>query len=324
MHRRKLLTGAATGIASFIGLPTMAQPKFPSKVIRVILPSPPGGSTHIMLRPLQDNIQRALGQAVVTEFKPGASGATGTLDIARAAPDGHTLGFIWNGPMGLLPILRPDVGYDTVRDFTPIAVVARAPAVILANPGMPNDLAGFIAYVKSQAPGTVSCANAGMDSAGHFWARKMAEKAGIELLHVPYKSTNEAVPALVAGDVKIMFSAASSLTNNLMKEKRLKLLAVASSSPSPMFPGVDLVGKAIPGFTAQVWYGMVAPKGTPAEIVQRIQKLVAQQLEDPATRKIYDDTSCEPVGSTSEQMAETIRTERAYWQEFTRGIKIGT
>ncbi|MDO8279014.1 MAG: tripartite tricarboxylate transporter substrate-binding protein [Burkholderiaceae bacterium] len=322
MQRRKFLGVFTSAMASSIAMPAVAQQGFPSRTIRVILPSPPGGSTQIMLRPLQDAIQRALGQPVITEYKPGASGITGTLEIARAAPDGHTLGFIWNGPMGLGPVLRPDVGYDTVLDFAPISIVGRAPGVIIANPGVPNDLAGFIAYVKSQPPGTVGCANAGMDSAGHFWARKLAERAGIELLHVPYKSTNEAVPALVSGDVKIMFSGASSMINNLVKDKRLKLMAVASAAPSSMFPGTDLVSKAVPGFTADIWYGMVAPKGTPREIVQRIQKLVAQQLEDSATRKAYYDTSCEPVGTTPEQMAEAIRAERAYWQEFTRGVKI--
>lgn len=277
-----------------------------------------------MLKPLQDNIQRALGQTVVTDFKPGASGATGTLEIARAAPDGHTLGFIWNGPMGLVPVLRPNVGYDTVMDFAPISVVARAPGVIIANPDVPTDLGAFIAFVKSQPPGTVGCANAGLDSPGHLWARKMAEKAGIELLHVPYKSTNEAVPALVTGDVKIMFSSASSLINNLVKERRLKMMAVAGATPSPMFPGVDLVSKAVPGFAAQVWYGMVAPKGTPAAIVHRIQALVAQQLEDASTRRLFDDSSCEPVGSSPEQMAELIRTERIYWQDMARGVKTST
>ncbi|MDB5856853.1 MAG: LacI family transcriptional regulator [Ramlibacter sp.] len=321
MQRRTFLAGVAAGIASSVALPASAQQGFPSRTIRVILPSPAGGSTQIMLRPLQDKLQLAFGQAVITDFKPGASGATGTLEIARAAPDGHTLGFIWNGPMGLVPVLRPDVGYDTVQDFAPISVVARAPGVIVATPGVPSDLGAFISWVKTQPPGSVGCANAGLDSPGHLWARRMAEKAGIELLHVPYKSTNEAVPALVTGDVKIMFSSASSLINNLVKERRLKLMAVASAAPSPMFPGVDLVSKAVPGFTAQVWYGMVAPRGTPPEIVHRIQKLVAQQLEDPATRRAYDDTSCEPVGSTPEQMAEVIRTERTYWQDLARGVK---
>lgn len=321
MQRRTLIAGTAAGIAASVARPAFAQAGYPSRTIRVILPSPAGGSTQIMLKPLQDALQRALGHPVVTEFKPGASGATGTLDIARAAPDGHTLGFIWNGPLGLVPVLRPDVGYDTVQDFAPVCVVARAPGVIVANPGVPADLSAFIAWARSQPPGTAGCANAGLDSPGHLWARRMAQKAGIDLLHVPFKSTNEAVPALVAGDVKIMFSAASSLINNLVRDRRLRMMAVASAEPSPLLPGVELVSKAVPGFTAQVWYGLVAPRGTPAAIVQRVQSLVAQQLQDPATRRAYDDTSCEPVGSTPEQMAELIRTERTYWQELARGVK---
>lgn len=321
MQRRHLLVAAGTASAARMAAPAFAQAAWPARTIRVILPSPAGGATQVMLKPLQDQLQRALGQPVVTEFKPGASGATGTLEIARAPPDGHTLGFIWNGPMGLVPVLRPDVGYDTVQDFAPISVVAQAPGVIVANPGVPADLADFIAWAGSQPPGTVGCANAGFDSPGHLWSRKLCEKAGLDLLHVPYKSTNEAVPALVSGDVKIMFSAASSLINNLVREKRLRMMAVASAAPSPMFPGVALVSRAVPGVTAQVWYGMVAPRGTPSNILQRVQKLVARQLEDPATRRAYDGTSCEPVGGTPEQMADLIRTERAYWQELARGVK---
>lgn len=209
-----------------------------------------------MLKPLQDQLQRALGQPVVIEFKPSASGAIGTLDIERPARRPHA-GLHLERADGLLPVLRPEVGYDTVTDFAPIGVVARAPAAVVANPNVPADLAGF------------------------------------------------------------QLCLASSLINNLVREKRL----MAAASATPMFASVDLVSRAVPGMTAQVWYGMVAPKGTAPEIVQRVSRLVTQQLEDLGTRRAYDDTSCEPVGGTPDQMAELIRTERAYWHELARGVK---
>ncbi len=316
MQRRHFLAAASIGVPAFLPTVSRAQ-SFPNRPIRMILPSSVGGSADAMMRTLQEPMRKVLGQPVIAENRPGASGAMGTLDIARAAPDGHTIAFIWSGPMSVVPLLKPNTGYDPLKDFAPISLVGSAPGAILAHPSMPGDLKGFIEYAKAQ-PNGIEAGNAGVGSPGHLWAQMFAQRAGIKILHVPYKGTSDAVPPLVAGELKMIFSTTSASYTNLAKAGKIRLVAVASLEPSPLVPGVEPIAKLFPGFEAEVWYGIMAPGGTPPEVVTRLNQAVVTAMADPEVQKKFVENSVAPTSSTPAGMQARVVREYELWKGLLR------
>jgi tripartite-type tricarboxylate transporter receptor subunit TctC len=314
MKRRPFLAAALAASAS---LPAVSRAQqFPSRPIRMVLPSSVGGSADAMMRLLQEPMRKALGQPVVAENRPGASGAMGTQEIARAAPDGHTIAFIWSGPMSVVPLLKPaTTGYDPLHDFTPISLVGAAPAVVMVHPSLPGDLKGLIEYCKSRPQG-IEVGNAGIGSPGHLWAQMLARRAGINLLHVPYKGTSDAVPPLVAGELKMIFSTTSAAYTNLARAGKIRLVAVASEAPSPLVPGVETINSTLPGFEAEVWYGIMGPRGLPDEALKKLNHAVVAAMADPEVRKKYLENSVAPTSGTPQEMQQRIVREYGMWRDL--------
>lgn len=314
MKRRPFLA-AALAASAYLPAVSRAQ-QFPSRPIRMVLPSSVGGSADAMMRLLQEPLRKALGQPVVAENRPGASGAMGTQEVARAAPDGHTIAFIWSGPMSVVPLLKPaTTGYDPLRDFTPISLVGAAPAVVMVHPSLPGDLKGLIEYCKARPQG-IEVGNAGIGSPGHLWAQMLAKRAGINLLHVPYKGTSDAVPPLVAGELKMIFSTTSAAYTNLARAGKIRLVAVASESPSPLVPGVETINRTLPGFEAEVWYGIMGPRGLPDEALKKLNQAVVTAMADPEVRKKYLENSVAPTSGTPQEMQQRIVREYEMWRDL--------
>lgn len=313
MKRRSFMAAAASaGLPTLMSSQAFAQ-QFPERSIRIILPSSVGGSADAMMRLLTEPMRRVLGQPVIAENRPGASGAIGTLEVARAAPDGHTIAFIWSGPLSVVPILKPATGYDPLRDFAPISMVGTAPGVIMAHPSLPSDVRGLIEYAKSRPQG-LEVGNAGAGSPGHLWAQLFAKQAGVKFVHVPYKGTSDAIPPLVAGDIKLIFSTTSAAYNNLARAGKIKIIGVASLNPSPLVPGVETIAKTLPGFETEVWYGVMAPARTPPEVVRKLNQAVVAAMNDANVKAKFLENAVAPMSGTPQQMADRMAKEYNLWK----------
>jgi tripartite-type tricarboxylate transporter receptor subunit TctC len=317
MLRRTFLSSCAViGVPAFAPALSRAQ-NFPNRPIRMILPSSVGGSADSMMRTLAEPMRKVLGQAVICENRPGASGAMGTADIARADPDGHTIAFIWSGPMSVVPLLKPNTPYDPLKDFTPISLVGSAPGAILAHPSMPGTPKAFIDHVRG-LPNGIEAGNAGVGSPGHLWAQMFAQRAGLKILHVPYKGTSDAVPPLVAGELKMIFSTTSATYTNLAKAGKIRIVAVASEKPSPLVPGVETLASVLPGFEAEVWYGIMGPRGLPDEVAQKLNLAVVTAMADPEVQKKFLENSVAPVSTTQQGMQQRVVREYEMWKGLLR------
>ncbi|MDB5856860.1 MAG: tripartite tricarboxylate transporter substrate binding protein [Ramlibacter sp.] len=314
--KRRTLLAAALGAPAYLPTVSRAQ-QFPNRPIRMVLPSSVGGSADAMMRALAEPMRKVLGQPVICENRPGASGAMGTADIARADPDGHTIAFIWSGPMSVVPLLKPNTPYDPLRDFTPISLVGAAPGAILAHPSMPGTPKAFIEYVRG-LPNGIEAGNAGVGSPGHLWAQMFAQRAGLKILHVPYKGTSDAVPPLVAGELKMIFSTTSAAYTNLAKAGKIRIVAVASEKPSPLVPGVETLASVLPGFEAEVWYGIMGPRGLPDEVARKLNQAVVTAMADPEVQQKYVDNSVAPFSTTQQGMQQRVVREYELWKGLLR------
>ncbi len=219
--------------------------------------------------------------------------------------------------MSVVPLLKPNTPYDPLRDFAPVSLVGTAPGVIMVHPSLPGDLKGFIDYARAQ-PNGIEAGNAGVGSPGHLWAQMFANKAGIKILHVPYKGTSDAIPPLMAGEIKMVFSTTSAAYTNLARAGKIKLVAVASEKPSPLVPGVEPIAKLIPGFEAEVWYGIMAPGGTPEGIVRRLNEAVVAAMSDPEVQKKFIENSVTPFATSPQVMQQRIVREYELWKGLLR------
>lgn len=300
---------------SLLQLPFKAQAQtYPDRPIRVIMASSAGGAGDTLLRHLQEPLSRALGQPIVVEYRPGAAGAIGTRILSEANPDGHTLGFVYTGPMTSVPILQKDAGYDPVRDFSPISFAGASPMVLVAHSSLPaTDMKSFIAYAQTQKQG-INMSNTGTDSFGHLSGELLARKAGINLVQVPYKGWAPAVHALLAGEVQLFFSAFSETLSTHIKSGKIKVLGVSSERANPLMPDFQPIGAVLPGFSAELWFAMVAPAKTPEHIVKRLNEAMVKVLASPEVRQKYAASGFTAESSTPKQLGDRIQNEYSLWK----------
>lgn len=295
---------------------------FPSRPIRMIVPYPAGGTTDIMARTLQDPMQKALGQPIIVENKAGAAGAIGAREVARAAPDGYTILFSNNGPSSTTPLLVKDAGYDGLRDFAPISQVASAPLFVMVNAAIPvNDLKSFIDYARKQ-PNGLEYATAGIGSLGHLATEFFANAAGIRMVHIPYRGQAPTTNAIVTGEVKVLITTSSGTLNNFIREGKVKLLAVSSSEASPLAPGVPTVDSVLPGYRVDIWFGLVAPAGTPADVIAKLNDAVGKALSLPEVQERFRSFGVLATPSTPARLAELISEETLRWARVVREANI--
>jgi len=302
--RRSLL--AASSLA--LPLPALAQ-GWPSRPISIVVPFPPGGSNDLLARPLAAKLQAALGgNAVVVENRGGAGGTVGAAGVARGPADGHTL--LWGhvGTLAVNPWLYPNIPYDTLRDFAPVALVATLPGVLVVHPSVgARTTEEFVALAKAR-PGTLEYGSAGNGSASHITMAAFCDAAGIELVHVPYRGNGPMLTDLLAGRVRCSF-AGSPVVLPAARDNRLVALGVSSPEPSPLVPGVPPAGRAVPGYEMLQWHGLVAPAATPPEVVARINGAINGFLTDPEMTQRLAVEGAEAAPRTPAQFRELIARE---------------
>ncbi len=293
---------------------------FPSKPIRILVPYPAGGTTDLMARALQEPMQKALGQPVIVENKAGAAGGIAAREVARSAPDGHTLLFSNNGPSSTTPLLVKDAGYDGVKDFAPVSQVSSAPLFAMVHASVPaSDLKGFIDYAKSQ---DLAYASAGIGSLGHLASELFARMAGVKMVHIPYKGQAPTANALVTGEVKVLITTSSAAMNNFIKEGKVKLLGVSTPEPSPLAPGTPTMGSVLNGYKVEIWFGLLAPAGTPADAVGKLNAAVAGALAQPELQARFQNFGVIAKGSTPKQLGDLIADEVPRWAQVVREASI--
>ncbi len=295
---------------------------FPSRPVRLIVPYAPGGTTDNLARAMQEPVSKLLGQPFVVENKPGAGGAIGTREVARAAPDGYSLVFGNNGPHTILPVLQKDLGYEGVRGFEPVALVATVPLVVVVNGAVPvNDLKGFLEYVKREAKG-VDYASAGAGGLGHMASELFARAAGVNMVHVPYSGGGPATASVLAGDTKLFLSTFTQGMKAQADAGRLKFLGVTSPEPTPLVPGVPAVAELLPGYAVEAWFGVLAPAGTPAPVVARLHGAIAGAIAQSELRERFRALGAVGSAISPAQFGSAIAAEAQRWASVAREAKL--
>ena len=319
-RRRTLLSLAA----AMTLLPAAAMAQYPDKPIKLIVPYSPGGTTDIMARTLQEPLSKALGQPVIVDNKAGAAGAIGTKQVATSPPDGYTLIFGNNGPSAIVPLIQKDVGYDPVKDFAPVSLVSIAPLTLVVHPSVPaTNVKELIAWAKTQ-PGGVDYATAGAGSLGHLSTELFGKEAGIKLNHVPYKGQAPSTMAVLNGEVKLLLTTSSDTQDAAVKSGKLKLLGVSTPKPSPLMPSAPTIGQSLPGYETVVWFGILAPAGTPAPVVARLNAAIRDVLAQPDIQQKFMGYGCIATASTPQEFAAMIAAEVPKWKSIVETAKITT
>jgi tripartite-type tricarboxylate transporter receptor subunit TctC len=319
---KTLLASFAAVLALVFGGAAAAQ-SFPSKPLRIVVTYPPGGGADLVARLIAPKMAEALGQPVIVENKPGASGQIGAAEVARAAPDGYTL-MLDASSYAVNPSLYQKLPYDPAKAFTAIAVIVRFPNVLVVTPGFPaKDVKDLIATAKGK-PGSISYASSGNGSAQHLAGALFGQRAGVDITHIPYKGGGPALNDVIGGQVPIFFAnMASSLPH--VKGGKLRALAITGSKRSPALPEAPTMSEAgVPGYEVYEWNAIFAPAGTPADVVARIADATARAVQAPEFRERIAALGGELTGFGPAESERFVRGQTELWGKVVRegGIKV--
>lgn len=286
--------------------------KFPDHPVVIVVPFPPAGGTDALTRAMQPELSKLWGQPIVVENKPGAAGAIGGEFVAQSKPDGYTL--LMSSTAGITE--------KNVARFAPVTLVSASPYVVVVNPKVPaKSIAELIAYAR-QNPGKLSFGSSGIGAASHLSAELFKSMAGVDMLHVPYKGTGQAVTDLLGGQIDVMFAPAETVMGQV-RQGKLRALAVTSARRFAVLPDLPTVAEAgVPGYSAVGWFGLFAPVATPKELVARISADANKVLDDPAVKQRMIAAGAEPSPDTPEEFARFVKSEMDKWAKLMkeRGI----
>lgn len=320
--KKPLIAVGVAALMTLMGATAVAQ-TYPSKPVKIIVPFGPGGFTDVVARILGVKLGESLGQAVVIENKPGAGSMIGSDMVAKSPPDGHTL-LIVSSTHVISPWIYKSVPYDPLRSFAPVTKLVDSPYVLLTHPKVPaKNVQEFIALAKAQ-PDKIHYASSGNGSAQHLIGGLFASMTKTQLKHVPYRSSNLASTDLVAGVVESSFAGVPNALAQV-PNGRLNALAVTSAKRIPQLPNVPTMQEAgVPGYEATIWLAMLAPAGTPAPIIQRLNSDIAKIMRSPETQKAMFDAGVEVSLSTPEALAQLMVSEMDKWGKVVKeaGIKL--
>ena len=311
--------------ALFACIATLASAQaYPTRPIRLVVPFPAGGTTDILAREAAQKLTEVLGQAVVVDNRPGAAGNIGSDLVAKSAPDGYTLLMGTVGTHAINPSLYSKMPYDHVKDFAPVVLVAGVPNVLVVNPALPvNSVAELIKLAKDK-PGQINFASSGSGTSIHLSGELFKTMAGVDMTHVPYKGSSPALTDLIGGQVQIMFDNLPSALPQI-KGGRLRAIAVTSLKRAPVLPDIPTINESgLPGFEASSWFGVLAPAGTPAPIVARINTEVNKWLQSADAREKLLGQGAEAAGGSPEQFGNFIHAESEKWAKVVKasGAKV--
>lgn len=284
---------------------------FPDKPVRIMVPTGPGSATDILARTLGARFAEAWGISVVIDNRPGAAAIIGTEIAAKSPADGYTLLIGFTGTLAVNPALYPKLPYDPVKNFAPISLIASLPAVLAVHPSVQaTSVKELIALAKAN-PGTLNFASAGSGTIGHMAGEMFSSMAGVKMIHVPYKSSAQAVTDLLAGQIQVMFHSAPSVLPHVATNK-LRGLAVTSAKRSAAAPQLPTIAEAgIPEYECDLWFGLLAPAGTRQDIIAKIQADTVRIVQSTEVKTIFSGQGIEPSGSTAKEFSDYIRKEIA-------------
>ena len=317
---RIYFTLCAAAIFAGSNFSVLAQPVYPSKAVRVIIPYPPGGGNDIIGRIVADDLGKRLGQQMLVDNRPGGSTAIGAEIVARAPADGYTLLITSHTTYALLPNLRPKLNYDPVRDFEPVSLLAKQSFALAVHPSLPATTVKQVIALAKARPGQMIFSSAGAGTGTHFSGEQFKALAGVDILHVPYKGGNTALNAVLSGETTMTFGSLSALSP-YVNAKKLRVIAVTSAKRSPLDTRIPTIAESgLPGYEMTPWYGLVTPKGAPQNVVDRLNAAVVTSMQSKDMQERMARVGYEPEGSTPQQLGEHIRAELARYAKLIKVI----
>ena len=311
VQRTLLCATALATLAALVALPAFAQGDWPSKPIRIVVPYPAGGTTDQLARAIAQPLQETLGQPIIVENKAGAGGTLGTDLVAKSAPDGYTFVFGNSGPSATASLMRK-LPYDVLNDFRPVSTVVSVPLILAVAADSPHkSVKDFVAWAKTQGT-SLNYGSTGVGGSSHLASEAFNEAAGTKIQHIPYAGGAPLVTAFAGGQVQMAF--VTGLDGAAMvRAGRIRYLAVASPQRTDVLPGLPAIAEDVPGFSSVVWFGVLAPKAVPDDIVAKMNAAIVKAVARPEVRKQFTDRNVEPRSSTPEQMTAVIRSELEKW-----------
>ncbi len=316
--RFAIVSGFSVGVLT-AGSLSIAQTNsaFPNQSIRMVVPYPPGGPTDITARVVAAEMSKTIGQSIVIDNRPGASGMIGSEMVTKAAPDGYTL--LANASIHVInPSVYSDMRFDAIKDFTPITLLAQVPLVLVVPANSPiKSVKDLVQFAKAN-PGKVNFGSAGSASAQHLAGESFKIAAGIQMQHIPYKGSAPALTDLAGGQLQLMFDSMPSATP-MINSGKLRPIAVTTTTRAKARPDLPTIAESgFPGFDISTWYAYWAPKGTPADIVEKLAASAAQALKNPEVIAKYEAMGAEPVGSSPAQFAVFVESEAKKWNDIVK------
>ena len=312
--RSTLLSTLALSFAlPIFGLPAAQAQTWPAKPVRIVVPFSPGGFADSSVRSIADRLGARLGQSVVVDNRPGAAGNIGAEQVAKSPPDGYTLLLAYDGTVVVNPHVYAKLGFDTLRDFAPVTKLGDGAIIIVAHPSLPaNNLRELIALAKAK-PGTLNFGSAGTGSTAHLACEMLNQRAGIDLIHVPYKGGGQAMADVVGGQIPLVCTAIAT-AQQFLKAGKLKGIGISTEKRDPAMPEVPTFAESgLPGFVVTSWMGILAPANTPRAVIERLQTEIAAVLQLPDVRARYAVLGIDPVGNKPDEYAAQIRADLEGW-----------
>ena len=306
-------------IALMLGADAALAQTYPSRPITLIVPAAAGGGNDTVSRVVAEKMGRLLGQQIVIENRPGAGGSLAARQVARSEPDGYTIGIGNPAVLAIAPAMLPKVGYDPLKDFTPVGMIAASPHIILINKFIPAKTLGeFIALAKAE-PGKYTFASGGAGSPAHLGPELLASIAGIKLTHVPYKGTGPAIADLLGGHVSMTYSSLPPAIG-LVREGKVRPIAIASPKRSALLPDVPIAAETLPGYESTQRYGIIAPAHTPPAIIATLNAALREALNADDVRSRVEAEGAEPTPGSPQDYTADIANEAAKWGKVIKDL----
>lgn len=308
------------GLCLALGAATAHAQAWPAKPIRLVIPFSAGATSDVLARIVMAPLEKSLGQSIVIDNKPGAGGMLGAAEVARAAPDGHVLAWGTVSNHAIAPNLYAKPLYDPLKDFTPVSLLLSVPHVVMVHPEVPARSLGELVALARARPGALRYASSGNGTISHLIGELFKSRAGVDLVHVPYKSSAQGLPDHLAGRIEVMFDTIV-VSQGPISQGRSRALAVTGAKRIAALPEIPTVAETgLPGFEASGWFGIYAPAGTPAALVDRLSEALRRALGEPDTLAHLREQGAEAIGSTAAQFEAHMRTEVPKWAALIRAI----
>ena len=325
MLRRSFVRTLLAGAASLPFLSgALAQDKaadYPAKTVTILVPYAAGGNTDMFARLVAEEMDKTFGQRFLVENKPGGNANIGTAQLARAEPDGYTLGMGTVATHGINPLVFKNLKFDAVKDTTPISLIATLPNVLVVNPKLEAQSVPELVELLKAKPETYTFASSGVGSSPHVAGELFAARTGTKITHVPYKGSGQSIMDVVGGHVDMVFDNIPTAAQQA-KTGTVRALAVTSLERAPLLPDVPAMAEFLPGFEATSWHGLFAPAGTPPEIVEKLSQEVQRIMRLPQVQERLTAIGAKPVGSTPQEFAQHIKAEQEKWAEVIKAAGI--